>query len=76
MTRTRADRLRQARSLRDVAAELAKLGFVNDERGSPFSASCLAAAHRYRENQLPKVVQGVKFQSGIKVIKMPANHAA
>ena len=28
------------------------------------------------ENQLPKVVQGVKFQNGIEVIKMPANHAA
>jgi putative transposase len=28
------------------------------------------------ENQLPKVVQGVKFQNGIEVIKMPAHHAA
>jgi len=25
---------------------------------------------------LPKVVQGVKFQNGIEVIKMPAHHAA
>ncbi len=28
------------------------------------------------ENQLPKVVQGVKFQNGIEVITMPAHHAA
>src|SRR6188508_591651 len=39
-----------------------------------------AAAKTWRrlkgENQLPKVVQGVKFQNGIEVIKMPANHAA
>ena len=28
------------------------------------------------ENQLPKVVQGVKFQNGIEVIKMSTNHAA
>jgi transposase-like protein len=28
------------------------------------------------ENQLPKVVQGVKFQNGIEVIEMPAHHAA
>jgi hypothetical protein len=37
-----------------------------------------AAAKTWRrlrgENQLPKVVQGVKF--GIEVIKMPAHHAA
>ena len=39
-----------------------------------------AAARTWRrlkgENQLPKVVQGVKFQNGIEVIKMPAHHAA
>jgi putative transposase len=39
-----------------------------------------AAAKTWRrlkgENQLPKVVQGVKFQNGIEVIKMPAHHAA
>jgi putative transposase len=29
-----------------------------------------------RENQLPKVVQGAKFQNGIEVIKTPAHHAA
>jgi hypothetical protein len=28
------------------------------------------------ENQLPKVVQGIKFQNGIEVIEMPAHHAA
>ena len=28
------------------------------------------------ENQLPKVVQGIKFQNGIEVIKMSAHHAA
>ena len=28
------------------------------------------------ENQLPKVVRGVKFQNGIEVIEMPAHHAA
>jgi putative transposase len=28
------------------------------------------------ENQLPKVVQGVKFHNGIEVIKMSAYHAA
>jgi hypothetical protein len=28
------------------------------------------------ENQLPKVVRGVKFQNGVEVIEMPADHAA
>ena len=28
------------------------------------------------QNQLPKVVQGIKFQNGIEVIKMSAHHAA
>jgi len=28
------------------------------------------------ENQLPKVVRGVKFQNGLEVIETPANHAA
>jgi len=28
------------------------------------------------ENQLSKVVQGVRFQNGIEVIEMPAHHAA
>jgi len=28
------------------------------------------------ENQLPKVVGGIKFQNGVEVIEMPANHAA
>ena len=39
-----------------------------------------AAAKTWRrlkgENQLPKVVQGIKFQNGIEVIKMSAHHAA
>jgi transposase-like protein len=39
-----------------------------------------AAAKTWRrlkgENQLPKVVEGVKFQNGIEVIKVPAHHAA
>src|SRR6266446_3445692 len=39
-----------------------------------------AAAKTWRrlkgKNQLPKVVQGVKFQNGIEVITMPAHHAA
>ena len=39
-----------------------------------------AAAKTWRrlngENQLPKVVQGVKFQNGIEVIEMPVHHAA
>src|SRR5216684_3795989 len=39
-----------------------------------------AAAKTWRrlkgENQLPKVVRGVKFQNGIEVIEMPAHHAA
>ena len=38
-----------------------------------------AAAKTWRrlkgENQLPKVVQGIKFQNGIEVIKMSAHHA-
>ena len=28
------------------------------------------------ENQLPKAIGGVKFQDGIEVIEVPANHAA
>ena len=39
-----------------------------------------AAAKTWRrlkgENQLPKVVQGIRFQNGIEVIEMPAHHAA
>ena len=39
-----------------------------------------AAAKTWRrlngENQLPKVVQGVKFQNGIEVTEMSAHHAA
>src|SRR5437868_1937308 len=39
-----------------------------------------AAAKTWRrlkgENQLPKVVRGVRFQNGVEVIEMPANHAA
>jgi putative transposase len=39
-----------------------------------------AAAKTWRrlkgENQLPKVVEGVKFQNGIEVIEVPAHHAA
>jgi putative transposase len=39
-----------------------------------------AAAKTWRrlkgENQLPKVVRGIKFQNGIEVIGMPAHHAA
>ena len=39
-----------------------------------------AAAKTWRrlkgENQLPKVVKGVKFQNGVEVIEMPANNAA
>jgi putative transposase len=39
-----------------------------------------AAAKTWRrlkgENQLPKVVRGVRFQNGIEVIEMPAHHAA
>jgi hypothetical protein len=28
-----------------------------------------------RENQVPKVIGGVRFQDGIEVIDVPANHA-
>jgi len=39
-----------------------------------------AAARTWRrlkgENQLPKIVRGVRFQNGVEVIEMPANHAA
>ncbi len=39
-----------------------------------------AAAKTWRrlngENQLPKLVQGVKFKNGIEVTEMPAHHAA
>jgi hypothetical protein len=39
-----------------------------------------AAAKTWRrlrgENQLPKIVQGVRFQNGIEVIEMPVHHAA
>ena len=40
----------------------------------------MAAAKTWRrlkgENQLPKVVQGIKFTNGVEVINMPAQHAA
>jgi hypothetical protein len=58
------------------------------DQGSALTEDCkahgLPARHRRRqivavmkgENQLPKVVQGVKFQNGIEVTEMPAHHAA
>jgi transposase-like protein len=40
----------------------------------------IAASKTWRrlngENQLPKVIGGVRFQDGIEVIEVPANHAA
>jgi hypothetical protein len=40
----------------------------------------IAASKTWRrlqgQNQLPKVVEGVRFQDGIEVIEVPANHAA
>jgi putative transposase len=40
----------------------------------------IAASKTWRrlqgENQLPKVIRGVRFQDGIEVIEVPANHAA
>jgi len=44
-----------------------------------FKLVCAAAKTWRRlkgENQLPKVVRGVKFQDGVEVIEMPAHHAA
>jgi hypothetical protein len=45
-----------------------------------FNKLVTAAAKTWRrlkdENQLPKIVQGIKFQNGIEVIEMPAHHAA
>ena len=39
-----------------------------------------AAAKTWRrlkgENQLPKLVRGVKFHNGVEVIETPVNHAA
>ena len=58
-----------------------------DER-SPVGEDCQAYGVQTRQrrrknmatiegrNQLPKVVQGIKFQNGIEVIKMSAHHAA
>jgi hypothetical protein len=46
-------------------------------RTNPTRGNAAAKTRRLKgENQLPKVVQGVKFQNGIEVIKMPAHHAA
>jgi putative transposase len=40
----------------------------------------MAAAKSWRrlkgENQLPKIIAGVRFQNGIEVVEMPAHHAA
>ncbi|MGY3690172.1 hypothetical protein ACVIGA_000252 [Bradyrhizobium sp. USDA 3240] len=40
----------------------------------------IAASKTWRRlkgtNQLPKVIAGVRFNDGIEVIRMPANHAA
>jgi putative transposase len=40
----------------------------------------IAASKTWRRlkgtNQLPKVIAGVRFNGGIEVIQMPANHAA
>ena len=44
-----------------------------------FKLLCAAAKTLRRlkgTNQLPKVIAGVKFENGIEVIELPANHAA
>ena len=65
-------------STRDAPAVLLR----QDSKGAaaPHFKLVNAAAKTWRrlkgENQLPKVVQGIKFQNGIEVIKMSAHHAA
>jgi hypothetical protein len=65
------DSERQAVARNPLSATTAKL--------MVFKLVTAAAKTRRRlkgENQLPKVVQGVRFQNGIEVIEMPAHHAA
>jgi hypothetical protein len=41
-----------------------------------FATSCAITWRRLRgTNQLPKVIAGVRFEDGIEVIEVPANHA-
>jgi hypothetical protein len=46
------------------------------EDGNREIIKAVRAEQNKGENQLPKVVQGVRFQNGIEVIEMPAHHAA
>jgi hypothetical protein len=53
---------------------------VGDHREVDGVQAVTAAAKTWRrlrgENQLPKVVRGVKFHNGIEVVEMPALNAA
>ena len=48
--------------------------------GALIRSSLCAASKTWRRlkgtNQLPKVIAGVRFENGIEVIQVPANHAA
>jgi hypothetical protein len=56
-----------------------RLVVVNDCQVDGIKLLC-AASKTWRRlkgtNQLPKVIAGVRFENGIEVIEVPANHAA
>jgi hypothetical protein len=56
------------------------LGADQHEEGSARDLLGAAASKTWRRlkgtNQLPKVIAGVRFENGIEVIQVPANHAA
>ncbi len=80
------DHLRTANPIESVFATVRHRTVRTKGALSPKTAKLMvfklvtAAAKTWRrlkgENQLPKIIQGVKFQNGIEVIKMPAHNAA
>ena len=59
-------------NLRDINEWCAHQGI-----GAPTTARFkLVSAASKGTNQLPKLIAGVRFNDGIEVIQMPANHAA
>lgn len=63
-------RHRTVRTKGALSATTAKLGVQDRHRGGKNLATIEG------RNQLPKLVQGVRFQNGIEVIGMPTHHAA
>jgi hypothetical protein len=75
-------RLSAGKRVRDRAAQTRadeRIAVVSDRQADGVQAGYRRSKTWRRlkgTNQLPKVIAGVRFNDGIEVIQMPANHAA